>query len=419
MNSIDYYLINLICDFLLLLVIQGLYKCFFKVNDNRKDIRVITSVCWYAGTIIINELFHISILNLITNILFMYVMTFALYGKTWKKIVVTLLIAVLSAACDLLAYTIVSPILGEEKYYYSFAFTVVFMLIVERVIRCIVAKDLVRDGVGKELVMLCVIPLLAVVILYCITVSCPAGLYMTLACIAIVGICISSFIIYDSFNRNFEMKWHQKELENQIETYRHELIIMQNSDRKMQNMRHDLKNHLMEIRGLAETKNEAELIKYIDDMGEDISPDKRNVHTGKYEIDSLVNYLLDDAMSKGIGVDVDIKVPEDIEISYYKLNIVLGNLLENAIEAATTSSKKYISLMMKYDRGTLYLKIVNSFSEMPILEGDKLKTSKSNDSEHGIGLRSVRDIVEKQHGTMNIEVEAENRVFSAEVMMYI
>lgn len=419
MNSIDYYLINIICDFLLLLVIQGFFKSFLNANDDRRLYKWITSGCWYIGTILINELFHISVLNLFANILLMFAISFAFYGKIWKKIIITILIAVLSAASDLLAYAIVSPILGEENYFYSFVFTVVIMFMMERALVFSSAKDVVHDIVGRELAVFGIIPVLSIIILYCITASCPVSVYMTIASMAVVGVCVVSFLIYNNLNRNLEMRWKQNQLENQIEAYKHELVVIQESDRKIQNVRHDLKNHLLEMQCLAEAGKDYDIIKYIDEIFRDINFDTRLVHTGKYEIDSLINYLLEDAQNKGIDVSSDITIPEDIDISYYKLNVVLGNLLENAIEAAAVSIEKQIHITMKYDRGMLYLNVINSYAIVPQIEGNKYVSRKQNAKEHGIGLRSVKDIIERQQGTINIVVDEYNRKFNVEVMVYI
>ena len=77
------------------------------------------------------------------------------------------------------------------------------------------------------------------------------------------------------------------------------------------------------------------------------------VHTGEYETDSLINYLIDNAKSRNIEVDCDIKIPEDIDVSRAKLNVIVGNLLENAIEAATLADEKRIVFTMQFSAGIL------------------------------------------------------------------
>ena len=91
--------------------------------------------------------------------------------------------------------------------------------------------------------------------------------------------------------------------------------------------------------------------------------------------------------------------------------MVLGNLLENAIEAAQQTEEKMLHAVVEFQKGILKIEIVNSFS------GEyTLKTTK-NQGHHGLGLQSVRKAVEKHQGVM--EVWAEGEQFHVKIMMYL
>ena len=151
-------------------------------------------------------------------------------------------------------------------------------------------------------------------------------------------------------------------LEREVEAYRHEMELMRISNRKEENFRHDLRHHLFEIEGLAKQGEDEQICSYIEELRGTFADSKQLVHTGEYETDSLINYLLDNARNHQIEVTCDVKIPEDMDVSRCKLNVVVGNLLENAIDAASKAEDKKLFLTMKYSGGMLFLQIKNTFS---------------------------------------------------------
>ena len=99
-----------------------------------------------------------------------------------------------------------------------------------------------------------------------------------------------------------------------------------------------------------------------------------------------------------------------MSIETYELNIILCNLLENAIEAAKDSRKKYLSVSILEKKGMLMIHMTNSYS------GEYHITSKKG-SGHGYGLKNVKNIVEKHQG--NVETSYDGKEFQANVMLYL
>ena len=134
-------------------------------------------------------------------------------------------------------------------------------------------------------------------------------------------------------------------------------------------------------------------------------------------IDSVINYKLSQAKKQGCNIQSEFCLPDKILIEDDDLVVVIGNLLDNAIEAAEKVKKnKCIQIKVKYDRGCLIVKIVNSFDNYVIVEKGKLKTRKENREFHGIGLQSVQNIVDKYHGDLKITYKEE--MFSVRVLMF-
>ena len=409
----EYYLINIICNFFLLLVIRQFLGDFLQFETDKRIKRAVFSVCWLVGTFAVNELLHMPVVNLLTNVLLMLLISSAYEGKMIKKLAVCMIIAVLGAACDMLAYALTIPFLGESDYFYSMALTVVFLLVIERVLRIAIRRGKSWDVVGKEMLVLSGFPILAAVLLYCVTAM-EAGIYRLIACISVLGISTLSVVLYNRLAINLGDRMRKIYLEREVEAYKHEMELMRISNRKEQNLRHDLRHHLFEIEGLAKQGEDEKICTYIDELRRTFVDSKQMVHTGEYETDSLINYLLGNAKNHQIDVTCDIKIPEDIDVSRCKLNVIVGNLLENAIEAAAQADEKRIVLTMQFSAGILFLQIKNTYNGPVRVEGGHVLGKKSQNN-HGIGLRSVQDLVREQNGSLDISVT--DQFFVAEGMI--
>ena len=409
----EYYLINIICNFFLLLVIRQFLGDFLQFETDNRIKRAVFSVCWLVGTFAVNELLHMPVVNLLTNVFLMLLISSAYEGKLIKKLAVCMIIAVLGAACDMLAYALTIPFLGESDYFYSMALTVVFLLVIERVLRITIRRGKSWDVVGKEMLVLSGFPILAAVLLYCVTAM-EAGIYRLIACISVLGISTLSVVLYNRLAINLGDRMRKIYLEREVEAYKHEMELMRISNRKEQNLRHDLRHHLFEIEGLAKQGEDEKICTYIDELRRTFVDSKQLVHTGEYETDSLINYLLGNAKNHQIDVTCDIKIPEDIDVSRCKLNVIVGNLLENAIEAAAQADEKRIVLTMQFSAGILFLQIKNTYNGPVRVEGGHVLGKKSQNN-HGIGLRSVQDLVREQNGSLDISVT--DQFFVAEGMI--
>ena len=380
--------------------------------DNKNKVMIFSSI-WVVATFAINEWLHIPVINLIVNILLMLLIASAYEGSLIKKLLICIFIAVLGAACDMLAYVVATPFLKEDDYFYSVTFTVVFLLILERVLGVVIRKGKTWDIVGKEMLALSGFPVMAVIILYCVTAM-DSGIYRFVACICVVGISLLSVNLYNSLAINLDDRMRKEYLEREVEAYRHEMELMRISNRKEENLRHDLRHHLFEIEGLAKQGKNEKVCDYIEEMRSTFADSKQMVHTGEYETDSLINYLLDSAKNHQITVDCDIKIPEDIDVSQCKLNVIVGNLLENAIDAAAKSEEKKIIFTMQFSGGVLFLRIKNTYEGNIKIENGRVHGKRSTNS-HGIGLRSVQDLIREQNG--NIDIKATEEFFVVEGMI--
>ena len=86
------------------------------------------------------------------------------------------------------------------------------------------------------------------------------------------------------------------------------------------------------------------------------------------------------------------------------IGIVLGNLLDNALEAARKSADKWVNAAIWRERDLLILTVENSLAVLPRQNGSLFFTSKPDKRHHGIGLRNVERVVRKYDGRLKFQV---------------
>ena len=97
---------------------------------------------------------------------------------------------------------------------------------------------------------------------------------------------------------------------------------------------------------------------------------------------------------------------------------LLGNMIDNAIEAVSKVAEpagRVISMMLRESKGMAFLQVENRYTGEVVFEDGLPVTTKSNTLYHGYGMKSIRSIVEKYGGTLNIR--AEDGVFRVTVLL--
>ncbi len=207
-----------------------------------------------------------------------------------------------------------------------------------------------------------------------------------------------------------------EEKAKESKSYENQLEVMQESEYKVHALRHDMKHHLQGIYVMAQKEENQDVLRYLEQMEQALINPKEYVKTGNEKMDAILNYMLSRAKQQNIKIKHKIKVSKKISLESYELNTILGNLLENAIEAANEASEKYLSLNVVESKGILMIHIKNSYSGKIVAYGERLLSTK-NGTTHGYGLANVKKIVESHHGTMNITYN--DKEFQVEVTLYL
>lgn len=225
---------------------------------------------------------------------------------------------------------------------------------------------------------------------------------------------------YNKLLQSISQKYENEMLEQRIQIYSNQLNVVMQNEERTKALRHDIKHHLNELMILVQNNKTAELLQYLSKMSEALQNPDEIVSSGNMEIDSILNFLLHLAKEKLTNVTVNVTLPEDMKHSF-DIIVVLGNLLENAIEAAEQSEKKYLGVDIYFQKGILFIQIDNSCtSKDPALKASRQTMPAVNGKPYkhqGLGLKNVQRIVDANNGSM--EIIKETDLYSVRVMLYV
>lgn len=244
------------------------------------------------------------------------------------------------------------------------------------------------------------------------------SIYITASIGIVFIINIVTFYLYDCIS-NFMLEQMNKRLvEEQNKYYEHQIELMKSSLENIKIFRHDLKNKLSPIYGLAISGKNEELIERISELTETCSGNYGQIISGNSDLDSIINFKLQHAEKEKIKVSTKILVPAKLSISSFDLAVILGNLIDNSMEAVSTiESDRWINIDMIYTKGRLILKISNSFDGILKKSDDFFISRKSDQANHGLGIKSVKAAIQKYDGAM--QITNTDKTFTVKILMYV
>lgn len=263
------------------------------------------------------------------------------------------------------------------------------------------------------------IPVSSVFIIYSAYVfTLRSGAHAAFFVIAVMMILIDC-IIFDVY----EKMGRQALVERQNRIYKQEIRVCENQAAEREEayqqtriLRHDLKNQMVAIGALldADRTEEAanqirEMISMNSSMSQEIS------HSGNIALDALINYKYSVALAEGTVMECCIEVSAELPVEVTDLCSILGNLLDNALEAVRLlrEEERRVSLTVRIVKDALLISVENPYAgEIVVDRQGRIQSSKTGD--HGIGLISVERTAEKYGGSMSIKHE--NGVFRVSVL---
>ena len=400
-------------------------KSFFNTSNVKKIVEVIACIGYYILNVIIYMAFNIPAINFVANIIAFFLITCIYSSSIRKKVLVTLASYVLLVCIEMAVVTLTGYIdfpIAERNDYNS-----VFGIVVLNVLKYAISfavSGFKNIKMGNKLpnaywISLFVIPVSSLFMLAITFQSDGLAAYQIVISItAVLIINFTVFFLFDSLAKLYQEKQAKDFIEQQNRYYENQLQIINASLEASSILRHDMKNHLHAIFTDINTGNISEAKKHISDIVDVYSARTEIIHTGYSAIDSIVNFKLQSAKQNGVKVNANSSIPPNLNFSSFDSTVIFGNLLDNALQAVSLVDKNaFIVLTMHYSKGMLIIKVSNPFiNEVKIVDG-KIISSKSDKENHGYGLKSVKEVVEKYNGT--IEIKTDSNIFTITAVLYV
>lgn len=207
-------------------------------------------------------------------------------------------------------------------------------------------------------------------------------------------------------------------LESNYSSIQNALALQNQTNLKLQKIRHDIKNHLNSVVTLFDNKEDEKAIQLLNDVSghvDEIGLQQLSQTTGNSLIDSIVAYKA--ALCDNIGIEFNyvLEPLPEINIEMFDLSAVLSNVIDNAIEASRKCDTPAIDIKIFVYKDYLAILTSNTFDgEVNSKNGD-LITSKAESSYHGYGTQIINEISEKHNGTYEWSIKG-NR-FIANILM--
>ena len=166
---------------------------------------------------------------------------------------------------------------------------------------------------------------------------------------------------------------------------------------------HDFHNHIGVLHQLLSHGKTDEAMRYLNELQVPMREMADTVWTNDETVDYLINSKAAAAKERGIQFQVQVEFPHHTNLRSADLCAILGNLLDNALEAARQipeENERFIRLTIRRINQMLIVKVENSFTAPPVIADGEIKTTKKENGLHGWGLKSARAAAEKYDGML-------------------
>lgn len=198
-------------------------------------------------------------------------------------------------------------------------------------------------------------------------------------------------------SRHEELELQQKLAEIQAVYYQG----LQREQSEVHTLRHDLRNHVLVAQSLLRQGDVSGAEQYLEELSDSIA-----LIGFRHICDNdIANAVLSSKLSimeiENMQSDWQISLPKQLAIPDIELCALLGNAVDNAIEAVRDAQDKRIIIRARADKGILMLRVENALGNRPHCENGVFKTTKDHVAMHGFGLASMQEIVRKYNGSLD------------------
>lgn len=225
------------------------------------------------------------------------------------------------------------------------------------------------------------------------------------------------YFLAESNQRYMKKTYEESAAQYQNMVLSRQVSEVQNIYMTMRGWRHDYHNHLQTLKAHLMLDQAKEARVYLDKLEEDLDKVNTLIETGNVNLDAILNSKLSLALKGDIEINYKAEVPPELTVSDLDLCVLIGNLIDNAVEACEKleagESGRFIRLYIGVLKKQLYITITNGTGEIVRKLDEEYITAKRGN--HGHGLKRINKIVEKYGGFINRKNEP--GVFVTEILL--
>jgi hypothetical protein len=227
---------------------------------------------------------------------------------------------------------------------------------------------------------------------------------------ALVYINVVIFIIFKVWDHESKKTNEYKTANVQLELQQKHYKEMLEKNYEVRGLWHDMNNHIITMQYLIKNQAFDEIEDYLKQFHELLQNAVDHNRSGNYVVDALLNYKIKVASDHQINFDHYIAIPENLKMNSIDLSIILGNVLDNAIEGCLRDARqnhdKIIKFNMYYKRESLLIDIENTIDRTTIQKaGNNMVSSKRiEDNQSGYGISNVKQVLKNYEGNMVTQI---------------
>jgi tetratricopeptide (TPR) repeat protein len=363
--------------------------------------------------------FHNSVLTTGSLLAGILVAAIVLYeGNLLQKSVATVASVALGLILEDFVWRILEDsTIGNDAALGSLLSSVVFMIVVLVLERFVRLDKTEANSLGSQLNI--IIILLGSVVVGEVLVKCgesnPNWTMIGISVLCLMN--ISTFYLYEKVNEAYLERVEKEMAKQHLAMYENQINLLNQSQKRIRALQHDIKNHMLLIRAYLEQGEYRNAISYIQSAMEFVENPMQYVNSGNTEVDSILNYMLERAAKLSCQVETQIEIPDSRFMPEFDLNVLLSNLLSNALEALEKTEDRYLFVGLKYERGMFLVRIYNTYAGGLLRKENHFLTRKQDRERHGIGLQNVDEIVKKYDGELNRKIT--DSQFKTDIVLYV
>lgn len=230
-----------------------------------------------------------------------------------------------------------------------------------------------------------------------------------------LGLGLALFAVLEYALRHYQAGYERNTRDFQTTVLTHQYEEIKTIYLNMRGWRHDYHNHLQVLKAHFALGQMDELGRYLDKLEQDLGRVDSYIKSGNLMIDAILNSKLSLAQQKETTLHFKAELPEQLPVRDVDLCVILGNLLDNAIEACEQipAQDRFLRVYCAILKNQLYLSVQNAAKEDLTFDERNYITQKRGN--HGLGMKRVKVLVDQYQGFLNLQNQP--GIFAAEVLI--